>query len=174
MRNVKIMLKPTIIFRHKRENLKKCSLRGLESRDDFCFFSYPMKQIPIVTDYIVLTLGAKELTIEDKSHGLILVDATWKLADDMLKMTNLEQKCIARSLPSHFRTAYPRRQTLCSDPQKGLASIEALYIAFKILGKDTSGILDNYYWKEQFLALNPTLHPTCAPKSHLNTAELDN
>jgi pre-rRNA-processing protein TSR3 len=58
------------------------------------------------------------------------------------------------SVPSCFETAYPRRQPDCPDPSKGLASIEALYLAYVILGKPPTGLLDNYYWKELFLEKN--------------------
>jgi pre-rRNA-processing protein TSR3 len=37
---------------------------------------------------------------------------------------------------------------------KGLASIEALYIAYFILGYDTMGLLDQYHWAELFLEKN--------------------
>jgi pre-rRNA-processing protein TSR3 len=59
-----------------------------------------------------------------------------------------------RSLPSHFKTAYPRKQTDCQDPTKGLASIEALYAAYCVLGRSREGLLDNFHWKEEFLKNN--------------------
>jgi pre-rRNA-processing protein TSR3 len=59
---------------------------------------------------------------------------------------------IYRSLPSHYKTAYPRRQLDCPDPERGLASIEALYAAYSILGRSTDGLLDRYHWKEEFLS----------------------
>lgn len=147
---------PTIVLRHRKENLKKCSLRGLESRNDFQFFSYPCQQLPDLSRYILLTLEAPPLTEQDRhlESGLFLVDATWRYAAMMLqKMPPM----LKRSLPANFRTAYPRRQLDCPNPECGLSSIEALYIAFHILGKDTSHLLDNYYWKNQFLELNSSL-----------------
>jgi pre-rRNA-processing protein TSR3 len=59
-----------------------------------------------------------------------------------------------RSLPKGFQTAYPRRQLDCPDPSQGLASIEALYIAFFLLGRECDFLLDGYYWKELFLQRN--------------------
>lgn len=151
---IKIMLKPTVVIRHKRENLKKCSLRGLEKRDDFIFFSYPLNSNLDFSNSILLTLDAPELTIKDQEFGIILIDATWKLAGEMLKKIPGKENSIPRSLPKHFKTAYPRRQTLCPNPETGLASIEALFLAFMILGKNTDGLLDNYYWKDEFLRIN--------------------
>jgi pre-rRNA-processing protein TSR3 len=58
-----------------------------------------------------------------------------------------------RSL-SNYKTAYPRVSKLGTDPENGLASIEALYVAYVILGRDPQGLLDNYHWKKEFLELN--------------------
>ena len=59
----------------------------------------------------------------------------------------------ARSL-SGIVTAYPRRSKLGSDPDDGLASIEALYAAYRITGRSTTGLLDSYRWADEFLQLN--------------------
>lgn len=145
---------PTVILRHQRENLKKCSLRGLESRPDFQFFSYPHAKLPNLSGYLLLTLDAPLLTSNDQANGLFVLDSTWRYAKKMLNF--VESQCLIqkRSIPSQFRTAYPRRQEDCSDPDRGLASIEALYIALSILGRPTEGLLDNYHWKDDFLELN--------------------
>ncbi|EKE08073.1 MAG: hypothetical protein ACD_17C00361G0002 [uncultured bacterium] len=139
----------TIIFRHRRENLKKCSLRGLETHPDLLFYTYPTDSLPDCTGYILLKMGAPPLTIDDHGKGLLLLDGTWRLAKIMEKQLpcHLENK----SLPSIYQTAYPRRQSDCPDPAKGLASVEALYIAHQILGKKTEGLLEHYLWKDQFL-----------------------
>jgi pre-rRNA-processing protein TSR3 len=146
------MYKPTIILRHRRENLKKCSLTGLEKREDLLFFTYPKDPLPDLSSYILLKVGAPPLSLEDQNHGLFLIDGTWKLAETMEK--NSPKAPIERSLPDHFRTAYPRRQTQCPDPEKGLSSLEALFVAYFILGRPLSGLLDHYHWKEPFLEKN--------------------
>ena len=146
---------PTIILRHKRENLKKCSLRGLEDREDMIFLTYPIKILPDLSNYCVLTLDAPPLTQEEAHLGLFLIDGTWRYAEKMAKILPASYR--ARSLPSHFRTAYPRQQLDCPDPQRGLASVEALYLAYSILGRSTEGLLDHYYWKD-FFTLNLTFH----------------
>lgn len=142
----------TIILRHRRENLKKCSLRGLETRTDMQFFTYPKNSPPILTNYILLDLNGPPLTIEDNHFGLFLIDGTWNYAKTMT--ASIKEPLITRSLPATYRTAYPRRQPSCDDPERGLASIEALFIAYEILGRPTTGLLDHYYWKEPFLQLN--------------------
>ena len=145
---------PTFVIRHRLENLKKCSLRGLEDRPDFIFFTYPYKMLPDLTGYIVLTLDGPPLTEADKNSGFLIVDATWRYAAKMMKPLENQPQFIYRSLPAHFRTAYPRRQNDCPDPDRGLASIEAIYLSYMLAGRDTSGLLDNYYWKNEFLTIN--------------------
>ncbi|MCH9811714.1 hypothetical protein K0U07_03000 [bacterium] len=144
----------TIIVRHRKENLKKCSLRGLEDRDDMEFLTYPKDHLPEREGYILLSLDARELSLADKDKGIFLIDGTWKLAEKMDKTLPFTPE--RRSLPKHFRTAYPRRQTGCEDPEIGLASIEALFIAYTILGRSTKGLLDNYPFREAFLEKNQT------------------
>ena len=141
----------TIILRHRKEYLPKCSLHGLESRADLDFYTYPKDRLPDLTGYLLLSVNAPPLTQEDRDKGLLLIDGTWRLALIMEK--NLPQKLEARSLPiGLLKTAYPRRPTSCPDPDAGLASVEALYLAHQIVGKSTEGLLDHYYWKEQFLS----------------------
>jgi pre-rRNA-processing protein TSR3 len=145
----------TIILRHRRENLRKCSLTGLEQRSDLVFYTYPIDKLPDLTGYIVLKVDAPPLTPEDEGKGLLLIDGTWLLAQRMAKQLppNLEE----RSLPAGYRTAYPRRQTGCPSAEEGLSSIEALYLAHKLLKLSTEGLLDQYYWKEKFLSINSTV-----------------
>lgn len=145
---------PTIVLRHRRENLKKCSLRGLESREDFRFFTYPKDPLPDLSGYIMLALDAPVLTKEDADKGLFILDSTWRYAETMGRYADPNNLLIKRSLPSHFRTSYPRRQEDCFDPERGLASIEAIYLAYYLLGRDPSGLFDHYYWKENFLNTN--------------------
>jgi pre-rRNA-processing protein TSR3 len=139
----------TVILRHRRENLKKCSLRGLETRPDLKFYTYPTDELPDYSHFLLLKVGAPPLTEADKDKGLFLIDGTWRLAQVMERQ--LPWKLEARSLPAGYKTAYPRRQPDCPDPESGLASIEALYIAHQILGRSTEGLLDSYHWKELFL-----------------------
>ncbi len=143
---------PTIILRHRRENLKKCSLRGLETRSDMQFYTYPKKAPPTLANYILLDLNGPPLTKEDSHLGLFLIDGTWDRAKTMIK--SIKEPLITRSLPANIKTAYPRRQLSCDDPERGLASIEALYIAYHILGLDTTGLFDRYHWKSIFLEIN--------------------
>ncbi len=146
---------PTVIVRHRRENLRKCSLAGLEWRTDLLFYTYPIDRLPSLQDYLLLQIGAPPLLPCDAERGLLLIDGTWRLAKKIAAQicTSLE----ARSLPPGYKTAYPRKQTGCPDPASGLSSLEALYVAHRLLGKSTEGLLDHYYWKQSFLTLNEAL-----------------
>lgn len=148
------MQHPTYILRHRRENLKKCSLRGLETHADLRFFSYPDTQLPDLSSYLLLALDGPPLAAEDATHGLFLLDATWRHAETMRRFVDRHCRMQTRSLPKHLRTAYPRRQEDCPHPEQGLASVEALYAAYLILGRDPSGLLDFYHWKDEFLKIN--------------------
>jgi pre-rRNA-processing protein TSR3 len=145
----------TIVIRHRKENLRKCSLRGLEKRSDFLFFRYPLEEIPPYAGAILLTLEAsEELSINDRGSPLLILDATWRYAQIMEKNLPLAGSLKKRRLPSHFITAYPRRQSDCSNPACGLASIEAIVCAHLLLGLPIAGLLDHYYWRDSFLEKN--------------------
>lgn len=148
---------PTIILRHRKENLKKCSLRGLETEKDLLFYTYPSNMPPSLDGYVTLYLNdapTPVLSKKDAHYGLFFLDSTWNYETSMHKQTKQRYPLIYRSLPSNFVTAYPRKQTDCPDPEKGLATVEALYIAYKILGRDASHLLSHYYWKDEFLKRN--------------------
>ena len=145
----------TLILRHRRENLRKCSLAGLETRSDLAFYTYPTDRLPPIQNILLLKVGAPVLTTADREFGLLLVDGTWRLAEKMIQQ--LPYPLLERSLPVGYKTAYPRRQTDCPDPEAGLSSLEALYVAHTILGRNTEGLLDHYHWKDLFLSRNGAL-----------------
>jgi pre-rRNA-processing protein TSR3 len=68
-------------------------------------------------------------------------------------MTRDFQDVPPRSL-SGYRTAYPRVSKQGTDPDNGLASVEALFLAYHLLARPTQGLLDHYRWAEEFLRLN--------------------
>ncbi len=114
------------------------------------FFTYPTDSMPDLSDYLLLTPGAPTLTLEEKELGIFLIDGTWRYAKLMFEQLPKPHRFICRSLPKAFVTAYPRRQ----EEERGLASIEALFLAYWILGRGTEGLLDNYYWRDLFLSKN--------------------
>ena len=141
---------PTIIVVHPREKRSKCSVEPLRERDGFVFWSFPNRGDELLDGYVRLGLGGPVLSETDRESGLLVLDATWRLAG---RMENCYGEIPVRGLPP-CRTAYPRTSRTFNDPQDGLATIEAIYVAFRILGRDTGGLLDRYHWAEEFLEAN--------------------
>src|SRR5947208_1021941 len=141
---------PTVIVRHSRENPKKCSVLPLKGRPDLLFLNYPVAQWPDLSGYVRLAAEGPELSAADAERGVLLLDGSWRWA---AAMTRDFSDVPPRSLRG-IRTAYPRVSKLGTDPDNGLASVEALYAAYRVLGRDTAGLLDHYRWAAEFLALN--------------------
>ena len=140
----------TIIVRHSKENPRKCSIMPLRGRPGIVILGYPVKQMPDFTGYIRLAAEGPELSAADAACGLLLLDGSWRWA---AAMTQAFQHVPPRSLHS-YQTAYPRVSKHGTDPAHGLASVEALYVAHRLLGRPTEGLLDHYHWRTQFLRLN--------------------
>jgi pre-rRNA-processing protein TSR3 len=75
-------------------------------------------------------------------------------------MTQHVAEVPVRSLPP-LVTAYPRSSKAFDDPNEGLATIEAVYAALTILGRNTSGLMEGYPWADAFLSQNPGLSGNC-------------
>lgn len=77
-----------------------------------------------------------------------------------------------RSLPP-LRTAYPRSSKVSDDPDGGLATIEAIYAAYRLLGRDTTSLFDHYLWGQQFIEQNEQFWPRREQESGFPMANLD-
>lgn len=141
---------PTIIAVHPKERRSKCSVEPLRGRDGFVFWKYPESGSESLNGYVRLGIGEQLLSSADQHCGLFVLDATWRLA---ARMEQNYAGIPVRSLPP-LRTAYPRTSSITADPTEGLATIEAIYAAYRILGREVSGLLDDYYWADEFLANN--------------------
>lgn len=141
---------PTVILVHPRERRSKCSVEPLRGRSGYVFVQWPAPVPVNLEGYVRLGLGGPLLSAADSNSGLLLLDGTWRLVANMVSHC---QDLPIRSLPP-IQTAYPRRSMLHQDPTGGLSTIEALYAALRILGRNTAGLLDNYHWKQEFLTLN--------------------
>lgn len=145
-----LLFPPTVIVRHTHENPRKCSVLPLRGRPDIVFLSHPVKERPPLEGYVRLSAEGPALLAADADKGILLLDGSWRWA---AAMTRDFEDVPPRSL-SGWRTAYPRVSKLGTDPDNGLASIEALYIAYHLLGRPTAGLLDHYYWADAFLQTN--------------------
>jgi pre-rRNA-processing protein TSR3 len=145
----------TVIVRHPRENPRKCSILPLRDRPDVLFHLYPVRDRPLLDGYVRLAAEGPELSIADAGAGILLLDGSWRWAGPM----NKEFEDIPPRSLSGWRTAYPRTSKRGTDPDNGLASVEALYAAYHILDRPTAGLLDHYRWAEEFLRLNRHFMP---------------
>lgn len=141
----------TIILMHRAESSKKCSVAPLRGRMDLLFRRYPLNSpLTGLDGYVRLGIGGPVLSTEDSNCGLLLLDASWRHAGPMEKAV---PELPVRGLPP-LKTAYPRVSSQGTDPNGGLATVEALVAAYQILGRPWAGFLDHYHWKNEFLGLN--------------------
>src|SRR5262245_19208944 len=126
---------PTLIVRHKKENPRKCTILPLKGRADIVIVGYPVREMPDLTGYVSLAAEGPPLSEADRDRGLLLLDGSWRWA---AAMTRDFEHVPPRSLQG-YQTAYPRVSKQGTDPDNGLASVEALYIAYHVLGRPTAG-----------------------------------
>ena len=143
------MIPVTVIY-HPKEKWSKCSLQHLLPRDDITFLKAGPNFTFEVGSFILLHSEAAPLRPTDFGRPLLILDSSWRLLPSLERC--LLGKPPRRSLPREAKTVYPRKSKIFSDPVNGLASVEALYLARKILGYDDPTVLDGYTWKSQFLA----------------------
>ncbi|QYY36175.1 hypothetical protein [Ruficoccus sp. ZRK36] len=172
---------PTVVIRHPKERLSKCSLEPLRGRPDLVFFKAKPGLRFDATGFVLLHVEGEVLSAadavssdEDKAMAqqraatacsagplppvfaegrvrpFLLLDSTWRLLPQLEAC--LIGTPLRRRLPDGIRTAYPRVSKIGAEPCGGLASVEALYLARRLLGDDDPSLLDAYYWKEPFLA----------------------
>ncbi len=140
---------PVVVIRHARERISKCSLRFLHERPEFTFFKATKTFSFDATGYLLLAVDAPPLSKGDHGLPLLLLDSTWRWLPSLQRC--LLGEPIRRSIPAGVQTAYPRVSRQHEEPPQGLASVEALYLAKKILGQEDESLLTGYHWKTEFL-----------------------
>lgn len=139
-----------LIYRHYKERRSKCSLQPLVGQAGFSFRTWRPDMEIQAPRHILLEIDAPVLSPADAGQPLLVLDSTWRLLPRMRACVRGE--VLPRSLPKNLQTAYPRRSKLEEDPERGLASIEALYVALRLMGHRHDDLLNQYYWREAFLA----------------------
>lgn len=139
----------TLVIRHYKERKNKCSLQALVNRNDIEFVEWKPGASFEIAVHLLLELDAPELSPADAGHPLLILDSTWRYLPPM--RASVTGETINRALPKGLLTAYPRKSKLSEDPRGGLASVEALYAALRILGRRDDSLLSAYYWREEFL-----------------------
>lgn len=144
----------TVVVFHPRERRAKCTVRPLRGRPDLAFCNFPRMPYDL-SGYVRLGLGGPILGPADEDKGLLVLDGTWRHVEPMERA---HAAVPVRSLPP-LETAYPRTSKVRSDPDGGLATIEAIYAAYRLLGRETSGLLDHYHWAQDFIDRNQSVWP---------------
>ncbi|RZA08564.1 MAG: hypothetical protein EOP11_04455 [Proteobacteria bacterium] len=147
------------ILMDKRENPRKCTIHPIKERPDF-YVRYFSKDRPIAAFQAdcLLHVDGEDLSTMDINglRSLGLIDCTWKKVAPTMQRVAAPLPRLVR-IPEGFVTAYARRNKEGKDPDEGLATIEALFIAAAFLGFWDETLLEKYYFKEEFLTLNEAL-----------------
>ncbi len=143
-----------LIVRDPRESAKKCSLTPLRGLAGIRFVDYHPERRVHAGARILLHPEGELLTEADRGRDLLLVDCAWRRVPKLLR--TVDGELVRRSLPE-LASAYPRKSRTFDDPERGLASVEALYAASVLLGEPHPEWLDGYRWRAEFLRVNPAL-----------------
>jgi pre-rRNA-processing protein TSR3 len=143
-----------LILRDPRESTKKCSLTPLRGLPGIRFVSFDKDRRLATSKRILLHPDGDEFRAEDRGEALLLVDCAWRRVPRLL--ATIDGELIPRRLPP-LVTAYPRKSKQFEDPERGLASIEALYAALALLGDPRRELLAGYRWADEFLTRNEAL-----------------
>ena len=146
-----------------RENKKQCSVYPLRERSDFRLRYFDRRQTPLPAfqaDFLLHIEGeclSKIAPPKQQSFWLATIDCTWKKLAPALARVEAPIPKLVR-IPADFVTAYPRKsKTPGLDPDGGLATIEALFIAAAFLGSWDESLLEKFHFKKEFLELNSAL-----------------
>ena len=143
-----------LILRDPRESTKKCSLTPLRGKPSIDFVRYDRERRVPVGERVLLHPEGELLSEADRGRDLLLVDCAWRRVPSLL--ATVDGELTHRRLPV-LETAYPRTSKVFTDPDTGLASVEALYAALCILGEPRADLLEDYRWREEFLRRNSEL-----------------
>ena len=144
------------ILMDKRENPRKCTIAPLKDRADFHirYFSHGRKISAFTATTLLHVEG--ELIQKAKSDDtvqLAVIDCNWRKVPSTLQRVALPLPKLVR-IPEGFVTAYPRANKEGKDPEHGLATIEALFLAAAFFGNWDESLLEKYYFKDLFLQKN--------------------
>lgn len=141
-----------LIVRDARESTKKCTVAPLAGKPDITIRPWRRDRAIELPDVTFLHPDGEPLSPADAGRPLLLVDSSWHHLPQLLR--DLRGNLTKRSIPAGFATAYPRKSRVFEDPTTGLASVEALFVALAILGDRRPELLDDYYFKDEFLKQN--------------------
>lgn len=158
------MLEYEIIVDHS-ETANKCTILPLAYRPDFQIKRRPHS---LKADILLHPDGIPITQLKDLSQvqRLGAVDCVWRRLDPILQKISGPLPLLV-SIPADFLTAYPRASRKDFDPEGGLATIEALFIAAALLGRWDQSLLREYYFGEKFLRENAVMFQRYGIAAHI-------
>ncbi len=140
------------------ETPNKCTIAPLSSRSDFHIqrvqgtLKLEPFQMPILLHHEGECL-AKLAPAMNNVAGFATIDCVWHRLPKLLSRIVGPLPTLAR-IPDGFATAYPRRSKDTSDPDGGLATIEAIFVASALLGNWDLSLFSSYYFGALFIEMN--------------------
>ena len=150
------------ILMDHRENPHKCTILPLKAREDFHIRYFKgADKIPAFTSDLFLHIDGECLSswsVEQRkaAQSIAVIDCNWKKVAGALQRVEPPLPKLVR-IPEGFVTAYPRKNKEGKDPDGGLATIEALFIAAAFLGNWDESLLSEYHFRDDFLKINAPL-----------------
>lgn len=143
------------------ERVNKCTILPLAYRDDFAIrrIRRGVPLDPLTGDLLLHPDGesletlAPRLLAERAVGRVSAIDCIWKQLPGFLSWVP-EPLPLLAGIPPGFVTAYPRKNKVDQDPDGGLATIEALFIADAFLGGWDETLFAEYYFGPAFLESN--------------------
>ncbi len=148
----------------KTEKPNKCTILPQAERSDFKVrrFSRDRGISPLIGQWLlhpdgveidVRTSNSLDGFGQEPTPVLSVVDCNWRrLAGILCKVEGPLPPMV--KIPSGFETAYPRKNSQNLDPQGGLATIEAIFIAAGLMGQWDPSLLDKFHWRREFFQIN--------------------
>ncbi len=137
----------------------KCTILPLADRGDFEILRFkPNQRLKPLTGDLLLHPEGTPLNCLEAAFPVAkisAVDCTWKKLTRFVKRIDGPLPTLV-GIPDGFLTAYPRRNKKDLDPEAGLATIEALFIASAFVGCWDESLFARYHFGAAFLALNKT------------------
>lgn len=143
----------------KNENPRKCTVQPLKYRADFALRRFGRgKPVGRLQADVLLHIEGEPLdqlaaADRDALGSVAVIDCHWKRCAAIMAQLERPWPRLAR-IPDGFETAYPRRNLEGKDPDGGLATIEALFIAAAFLGVWDETLLKEYHFGTRFLEVN--------------------
>ncbi len=146
------------------ERPTKCSILPLGYRSDFRIVRFDRRRpiVPLTGSLLLHPDGVplSGVTADQFASGdaiiLCAIDCNWKRLKTVVDRVTGPLPPLVR-VPDGFQTVYRRRSKLNLDPECGLATIEALFIASAFLGVWDESLLREYAMAAEFLSVNAPL-----------------